>query len=93
MECLKQQASGGALQSRTPLVKSQTLGGPPIRPPDGVSCGSSAVFPPTCSLGTLLTFQWQGCLLCIVLTSDAGHYQTDMHHRDILDQGHQLVDP
>ena len=33
-----------------------------IRPPDGVSCGSSAVFPPTCSLGTLLTFQWQGCL-------------------------------
>ena len=62
MEGLKQQASGGALQSRTPLVKSQTLGGPPIRPPDGVSCGSSAVFPPTCSLGTLLTFQWQGCL-------------------------------
>ena len=43
MEGLNQQASGGALQSRTPLVKSQTLGGPPIRPPDGVSCGSSAV--------------------------------------------------
>ena len=43
MEGLKQQASGGALQSRTALVKSQTLGGPPIRPPDGVSCGSSAV--------------------------------------------------
>ena len=75
MEGLKQQASGGGLQSRTPLVKSQTLGGPPIRPPDGVSCGSSAVFPPTCSLGTLLTFQWQGCLLCIVLTSDAGTTQ------------------
>ena len=44
MEGLKQQASGGALQSRTPLVKSQTVGGPPIRPPDGVSC---AVLPPT----------------------------------------------
>ena len=72
MEGLKQQASSGALQSRTPLVKSQTLGRPPIRPPDGVSCGSSAVFPPTCSLGTLLTFQWQGYLLCIVLTSHAG---------------------
>ena len=28
MEGLNQQASGGALQSRTPLVKSQTLGGP-----------------------------------------------------------------
>ena len=43
MEGLKQQASGGALQSRTALVKSQTLGGPPTRLPDGVSCGSSAV--------------------------------------------------
>ena len=40
MEGLKQQASGVALQSRSPLVKSQTLGGPPIRPPDEVSCGS-----------------------------------------------------
>ena len=52
------------------------------RPPDGVSSAVIILFPPTCSLGTLLTFQWQGCLLCIVLTSDAGHYQTD---RDILD--------
>ena len=48
-------------------MKSQTLGGPPIRPPDGVSSAVIIVFPPTCSLGTLLTFQWQGCLLCIVL--------------------------
>ena len=42
------------------------------RPPEGVSSAAIIAFPPTCSLGTLLTFQWQGCLLCIVLTSDAG---------------------